>query len=86
MSAAKCCCRVIFDFIQNHQHLAKCELGDKVIALKIKPRGEAANEEERSRLPTVFSVVRTIVDLFRSDEDEMLGLYGCLWIRLSISI
>ncbi|HYZ92610.1 MAG TPA: anthranilate synthase component I [Actinomycetota bacterium] len=33
-------------------------------------------EEERSRHPTVFSVLRAICDLFASDEDPHLGLYG----------
>ncbi|MGL5878226.1 MAG: anthranilate synthase component I, partial [Xenococcaceae cyanobacterium] len=34
------------------------------------------SEEERSRQPSVFSVVREIISVFESDEDEQLGLYG----------
>jgi len=33
-------------------------------------------EEERSRQPSVFTIVRALVDLFRHDDDETLGLYG----------
>jgi anthranilate synthase len=33
-------------------------------------------EEMRSRQPSVFSVLRTLVDLFASPEDQHLGLYG----------
>src|SRR5271155_2472090 len=33
-------------------------------------------EESRSRQPSVFSVLRALVDLFRSAEDQHLGLYG----------
>ncbi len=33
-------------------------------------------EEERSRHPTVFSALRAIGDLFASDDDPHLGLYG----------
>ncbi len=33
-------------------------------------------EESRSRQPSVFSVLRTVVDLFGSAEDQHLGLYG----------
>src|SRR5690606_23540525 len=33
-------------------------------------------EEERSRAPTVFTVLRALVDLFRSPEDSNIGLYG----------
>jgi anthranilate synthase len=33
-------------------------------------------EEQRSRQPSVFSVLRALIALFRSPEDEHLGLYG----------
>jgi len=33
-------------------------------------------EEQRSRQPSVFSVLRALGDLFSSSEDEHLGLYG----------
>jgi len=33
-------------------------------------------EESRSRQPSVFSILRTLVDLFGSPEDQHLGLYG----------
>jgi anthranilate synthase len=37
---------------------------------------ERVPEEERSRQPTVFTVLRAIGDLFASDDDPHLGLYG----------
>jgi len=33
-------------------------------------------EEQRSRQPSVFSVLRALIALFKSPEDEHLGLYG----------
>ena len=33
-------------------------------------------EEQRSRQPSVFSVLRGLIDLFKSAEDEHLGFYG----------
>ncbi|WP_394824746.1 anthranilate synthase component I [Pendulispora albinea] len=33
-------------------------------------------EEQRSRQPTVFSALRAVTDLFHSDDDHLLGLYG----------
>ena len=33
-------------------------------------------EESRSRQPSVFSVLRALIDLFSSSEDQHLGLYG----------
>src|SRR5690606_4234237 len=40
-------------------------------------------EEERSRAPSVFTVLRALVDLFRSDEDSNLGLYGAFGYDLA---
>jgi anthranilate synthase len=39
------------------------------------PAGRFA-EEERSKQPSVFSLLRALVDLFRSDQDPHLGLSG----------
>jgi anthranilate synthase len=47
-----------------------------VLTMTIQPPQKVVNEEERSRVPSVFSVLRAIVDLFRSEEDAHLGLYG----------
>src|SRR5207244_4580050 len=33
-------------------------------------------EESRSRRPSVFSILRALIDLFASPEDQHLGLYG----------
>src|SRR5262249_24504350 len=38
--------------------------------------GEHFPEEMRSRQPSVFSILRTMADLFGSPEDPHLGLYG----------
>ena len=34
------------------------------------------SEEERSKQPSIFSLLRMIIELFSSDEDRFLGLYG----------
>jgi anthranilate synthase len=41
------------------------------------------SEEERSRAPTVFSVLRVIVDLFHSAEDGNIGFYGAFGYDLA---
>ncbi|MFZ1682125.1 MAG: anthranilate synthase [Rhizobiaceae bacterium] len=43
----------------------------------------AFTEEERSRVPSVFTVLRAIVDLFRSAEDADLGLFGAFGYDLA---
>jgi anthranilate synthase len=40
-------------------------------------------EEERSRMPSVFTVLRAIVGLFFSEEDANLGLYGAFGYDLA---
>ncbi|WP_018698934.1 anthranilate synthase component I [Amorphus coralli] len=49
--------------------------GDR-IALRVMPSDEVFPEEERSRQPSVFSVVRAIIAHFESHEDDKLGLAG----------
>ncbi|MEE9313227.1 MAG: anthranilate synthase component I [Rhizobiaceae bacterium] len=62
--------------LKSHEHVAELAQ-DKVIAkLKVKEPEGIVSEEMRSRSPTVFSVLRAIVDLFRSDADPSLALYG----------
>ena len=46
------------------------------ITARVKPPTTAFTEEERSRQPSVFSVLRAIASLFASDLDPHLGLYG----------
>ncbi|HMO28402.1 anthranilate synthase component I [Enterovirga sp.] len=42
----------------------------------VRPSPGGFSEEERSRQPSIFSVVRALRDLFGAREDEHLGLYG----------
>ena len=46
------------------------------LAGEIEETGERFPEEQRSRQPSVFSVLRGLVELFASGEDQHLGLYG----------
>ena len=50
--------------------------GDDRIGGEIAEGEERFSEEQRSRQPSVFSVLRAMIDLFRSAEDQHLGLYG----------
>ncbi|WP_419896147.1 anthranilate synthase component I [Roseomonas sp. USHLN139] len=48
----------------------------EAVTLTIRTPSERLPEEERSRLPSVFSALRAIRDLFASAADPHLGLYG----------
>ena len=63
--------------------LPRSSAGQARIDIKVREGGKVLAEENRSRAPTVFSVVRAIVDLFFSDADANLGLYGAFGYDLA---
>jgi len=73
--------KLIAPALQNHPHLESLVFGTdpnlpaEKISGTVKPRPDFFAEEERSRQPSVFSVIRKIFELFRS-VDPYLGLYG----------
>jgi anthranilate synthase len=62
--------------------LAKCpalEIKDrdsKLITGFVRPTTRVFTEEERSKQPSVFSLIREVIFAFNSNEDKYLGLYG----------
>jgi anthranilate synthase len=56
---------------------------DDGLELQICEPTRVFNEEERSKAPSVFSVLRAISALFHSDEDSHLGLYGAFGYDLA---
>lgn len=64
--------------IETHADVAALEqLSDRVRA-RVRPCTEELPEEERTRRPSIFSLVRAIMELFASPDDPHLGLYGAL--------
>ncbi|MBD9448298.1 MULTISPECIES: anthranilate synthase [unclassified Rhizobium] len=51
--------------------------------LTVKTPERAFTEEERSKIPTVFTVLRAVTDLFYSKADASLGLYGAFGYDLA---
>ncbi len=78
---------VILGFIARHlRTVADITLGDQTarrIDLSINLPSRIYTEEERSRIPTVFTVLRAITDLFFSAADSALGLYGAFGYDLA---
>lgn len=62
--------------LKNHPQLEGVQVEDKQIVGLVKATEQTFCEEDRSRQPSVFSVVREILYTFESEEDEHLGLYG----------
>ena len=66
----------IAERLSSHPQLQEVSLeGDRLVG-SIQQTTEFFTEEERSKQPSVFSIVREITQAFYSNEDENLGLYG----------
>ncbi|MBE1208204.1 anthranilate synthase [Aminobacter carboxidus] len=65
------------------EELSIGETTKRLIALEVATPGRVFTEEERSRVPSVFTVLRAITALFKSDEDSNLGLYGAFGYDLA---
>ncbi|MER9253883.1 anthranilate synthase [Mesorhizobium sp. M0598] len=59
------------------------ETSNKLIRLEVAKPDRIFTEEERSRVPSVFTVLRAITALFRTEEDANLGLYGAFGYDLA---
>lgn len=78
---------VLLDAVEAHlagnEHVASAMRDGGALKLRVKEAGRVLAEEERSRAPTVFSVVRAVVDLFFAEEDPNIGLYGAFGYDLA---
>lgn len=57
--------------------------GEDTLRLEIAAPGRVFTEEERSRTPSVFTVLRAIMKLFKTSDDANLGLYGAFGYDLA---
>ncbi|MEC4818947.1 MAG: anthranilate synthase [Scytonema sp. PMC 1069.18] len=68
--------QVLFIRLSAHNQLQEVKLDSDYITGLVKPVLQLFPEEERSKQPSAFTVIREILCIFSSDEDEHLGLYG----------
>lgn len=72
-----------------HRALLACDAIDSLhstaglLAMRVQEPVGPFTEEERSRQPSVFSVLRAVAAHFRSDRDSHLGLYGAFGYDLA---
>ena len=67
---------IIGGALRDLPEVASANLTSGQLTLNIRQPESRFAEEQRSRQPSTFSVLRAIVDLFHSPEDPHLGLYG----------
>jgi anthranilate synthase len=79
--------KILADFLfaplSQNTHLQNLTISESGIKGSIAPADGYFPEEERSKQPSFFSVIRTIISLFGSDADPHLGLYGAFGYDLA---
>lgn len=74
---------VVGRVLSAHDAVESVTTASETLAGRVRvPEGRFA-EEERSRQPSLFSVVRALVDLFAAPDDPHLGLYGAFGYDLA---
>ncbi|MGL5742357.1 MAG: anthranilate synthase component I [Legionella sp.] len=66
----------ITPLIEKENSIDVIEQSDFSVQIKIKPSEHVFSEEERSRQPSVFSVIRLLIAFFKLENEHYLGLYG----------
>jgi anthranilate synthase len=67
---------ILLPVLSQSSEITIVQSDDVNIVLNISEPDRQFTEEERSKMPTVFSALRLITKLFHSDEDSNLGLFG----------
>jgi anthranilate synthase len=74
---------VIAQTLLAEKDLTLTQTTERWLALTIAEPGRVFTEEERSRVPSVFTVLRALTKLFHTDQDSNLGLYGAFGYDLA---
>ncbi|MCY4151819.1 MAG: anthranilate synthase component I [Aestuariivita sp.] len=75
--------RMIRPALNGVQAIAAMEEVEDDLVLHIREPSCVYDEEKRTRAPSVFSVLRVVSELFQSDQDGHLGLYGAFGYDLA---
>lgn len=68
--------QMLLPLFREHPHVERIIPSGSVVALQLHPLPALFPEEERSKQPSVFSVLRRLVEEFRHPEDTRLSLVG----------
>jgi anthranilate synthase len=68
--------RILLPVLQPDPHWADLRIDQDRIVGELKPLPGLFSEEERSKQPSVFSVLRTLVQEFKNEQDGRLALIG----------
>ncbi|HYL73595.1 MAG TPA: anthranilate synthase component I [Bryobacteraceae bacterium] len=68
--------RILHPLFENHPHWEEFGFRETSLHGRLKPLPALFPEEERSKQPSAFSILRTLIDEFRTKEDGRLALLG----------
>src|ERR1700686_5268220 len=68
--------QIWYPLLARHPHWEQFGFQGVVLHGHLKPLPKLFPEEERSKQPSAFSILRTLIDEFRSKEDARLALVG----------
>lgn len=68
--------RILRPVLEPHPHWDEVEFNDAGIEGRLKPLPKLFPEEERSKQPSVFSILRTLIQEFGHEYSSRLGLIG----------
>jgi anthranilate synthase len=69
-------CQMLMPLLAAHPHWESFGAEPGMLLGRLKPLPALFPEEERSKQPSVFSILRLLIDEFRGAEDSRLGLIG----------
>ncbi len=69
-------CQMLYKILADHPHWESFAMQGTSIQGRLKPLPGIFPEEERSRQPSAFSILRRLIEEFRHPKDSRLGLIG----------
>jgi anthranilate synthase len=69
-------CVLLAGVLEGHPQWEEFQAVEGRLAGRLKPLPKLFPEEERSKQPSVFSILRALIEEFRNEQDSRLGLVG----------
>ncbi len=69
-------CQMLLPVLQDHPHWESLGLAGGALRGRLKPLPRLFPEEERSKQPSAFSILRALIQEFRNEKDSRLALVG----------
>lgn len=67
---------LLYAKIQSISSISRMKVSETLISGTIQESGAFFTEDNRTKQPTIFTVIKGIKELFASEDDSFLGLYG----------